>query len=287
MTQSLYEGFGGLDLPISDTSEQRTFQDLDPAQAVLSGLFRAAINAELGPRWAHVVHGTPLQGKNPVEDLLELPPTGPRLKERSTAFPLLCVNRDGTGVIDEHTLSIDKLTQPWAVDYVLGGLDIGPTRKLLAVFQAVVKIIERCIRRRGHPAYENGALQFFADKGHIGAIRMVRYDGPPFYQARFAGGDDETVYLAVSIALETVEYSRENPDAFGPVEGMTQQINAGGEEGIFPGLVYTDSTAIQSDETLTLIDDSAPAPVPTDFLGLDGNDFFSLDGDDFLEFGDA
>lgn len=284
MIQSLYEGFGGLDLPIPAESTLRTFTDTDPARAVMAGLFRAAINAEFGARWAVATRGQKaLEGTLPVQDVLELPPIGSRLKQRKTGFPLLCVYRDGVGTTDEHTLGIERLVQPWTVDYILGPLELGDVRKLLDVFQAVVKIVRLCIRRRGHPAYEDGALQFGPDKGDIGAIRLVRYEGPPAYQARFAG-DDETIYHAVSLMLETVEYSRDNDDAYGFADGYTLQSNTGSEdEGRFP--FYGDSMQSPEAELLTAAaaaDDGGG--VVTEFISTDGSGYIDTDGDGFIEF---
>jgi hypothetical protein len=257
VTQSLYEGFGGLALPVDAADVTTTLTPLDPARAVLSGLFRAAINAELGPAWTKATAGTPLASSSPVQDVLEIPPTADKMKQRVAGWPLLCVYRDGDGVCEEHTLNggVERLTQPWTVDYILGPVDIADLRKLGDVFQAVVKIVRLCIRRRGHEAYQGGALQFFPGQlpdgdvplfprsSLLGAVSLKGYSGPPTYQARFAGSDSGTIYHAISLRLETVEYTYDVDGAFPPIEAFDLDVGIGGGEGIVSGLVYASSDA--------------------------------------------
>lgn len=245
MTTSLYQGFGGLSLPADAGSGATTLTALDPARAVLAGLFEAAINAELGTAWTQVTAGTVLDGTDPVEDVLELPPTGPNMKQRKAAWPLLCVYRDGAGTFEQHAINgqVERLIQPWTVDYIVGPLEIGNVRKLGDIFQAVVKVVRLVIRKRGHPAYQSGALQFFPGHGYIGAIDLKSYDGPPHYQARFAGSEDGTVYHAVSMHLETAEYSRDLDGQDGVVDAMDLQVNGGGGEGLIGALVTANTDA--------------------------------------------
>lgn len=254
MTQSLYEGLGGLTLPAPSVTT--TLTPLDPARSVLSGLFSAALNAEIATVWTAASTGTPLAGRQPVNDILELPPTAENMKQRAASFPLLCVYRDGTGLLEEATLNgqIERLTQPWTIDYIVGPTDIGDLRKLGDVFQAAVKTIRLCIRRRGHPAYQNGTVQFFPAPVNgkvplfpasslLGSVQLKSYDGPPHYQAKFAGADTNTIYHAVSMHLETTEHSYDVDGSDALIDGLDLQVNAGGSEGIVTGLVYGDSDA--------------------------------------------
>jgi hypothetical protein len=242
MTTSLYEALGGLDLPIDPAGISTTLAPLDPARTVLAGLFKAAINAELGPAWtkatAGLSHKHLLFGSLPLADVLELEPSVPVMQDRKPAWPLLCVHRTGTATHEEHTLGgqIQRITQQWGVHYILGPLDVGELRKLSDACIAVAKIVNLCIRRRGHPAYQGGALQFFQGHGRIGAIRIVSHDGPG--QASFASDPKGVQYYATTLVLETVEYSYNVDGADGDFEGLDLTIDAGSDDGVLPGLIY-------------------------------------------------
>lgn len=258
MTDSLYQGFGGLSLPVSVAGTETTLTSLDQARATLAALFKAAINAELGALWTLAAADSPLAGSSPCQATLELAPTAQTMKQwKATGWPLLCIYRDGSGVLEQHTLNgqIERLTQPWGLDYILGPVDIGDLRKLGDIFQAVTKVVRLCIRKRGHPAYQSGALQFFPnadvngdvplfpEKSLLGSIELKSVDGPPHYQARFAGAEDSLSYFAISMHLETVEYTYDDAEADPNVEAADFNVAGGGSDGTIADFVIAKTDA--------------------------------------------
>ena len=244
--EPLYEKFGGLSLPISNTAPGNLgFAGLDPARTVLLDLFAASLNAELGPRWATVVaeYGSDhvLSGSTPVQQKLELPPNPNTLEQLKVKWPLLSLHRDGTGEYSEFVLSGDKLTQPWQLNYILRPLSIEDVRRVGDVLVAAAKIIRRVIRQRGHVAYEGGALQFGTGKGDLSSVNLKSQDGPG--QATFVGDEKNVLYYAITMHLETVELATEDADAYGPLEGGSFGFGIGGGEGTINGLLYADTDA--------------------------------------------
>lgn len=256
MTDSLYEGFGGLSLPVDSSGSPTTLTSLDAARSTLAALFKAALNAELATIWALAAATGPLAGTSPVQEAFELPPTSERMKQRKAAFPMLCVYRDGTGVFEQHTLNgqVERLTQPWTVDYILGPLGVGDERKLLDVFTAAEKTIRLVIRKRGHAAYQSGALQFFPNadangdvplfpaSSLLGSVELKSCDGPPHYQARFAG-DAQTIYHAISMHLETVEYTYDVDGADPMVEAADFNVGVGDGTGTIADFIVASTDA--------------------------------------------
>lgn len=222
MTTSLYESFGALELP----PDVLDMTGLDPARATLAALFSTAINAELAGPWGQAT-GTlpsthPLRGTMPVQDVLELEPSPQVMQQRRAGWPLLCLHRTGAGVLEQHTINgqVERLTQPWDLHYILGPLDVAQMRQLADICIAAVKVVRLCIRRRGHPAYLGGALQFFPtvtgtapdqvvplfpSASYLGSVELKSYDGPG--QAAYAGDEKNVLYYAVTMHLETVEYT--------------------------------------------------------------------------------
>jgi len=244
---SLNERIGSLRLPpdLAAIADAKTLSALDPARRLIANLFKTAIQAELTEAWVAAVAGrlTPdhkISGTTPVADVLELEPTPPVMQSRQSGFPLLAVYRSGKGEYSPHTIYADKLTRPWTVDWILGPADIATAFQLCDAAGAISKIISRVIFRRGHPAYQSGALQFGSDTDSgIGSIRMVDEEGPG--QAKFAGDDKGPVYWAITMHLETTEYVSENTGAepYGQLEGADYDIGIGGTpEGVIPGLLY-------------------------------------------------
>ena len=132
------------------------------------------------------------------------------------------------------------LTQQWALHYVLGPFDVGSTRKLHAVPQAVAKIVALTIERRGHPNYESGALQFFGtgiDEHHpIGSCRIVKHVAGV---AKFS--DLPERYLACTMTLETTETVTETLAQYAPVAGMKLHVGIGNADEILPDAVIADT----------------------------------------------
>ena len=241
----IYEQIGGLTLPPA-VSDEPTLIDLDPARDKLLALFKAGMNAELGDRWAAAVKGLatkhPLYNSKPVRDALSLEATLAHMQQREAGFPLLCLHRSGRGDYEPHTLDSEKLIQPWQLSYILGPLEIADVRRFGDACIFFSKLVSAILRRRGHPAYQGGAMQFFggSDLAEVGAIRIVSHEGPG--QAHFAGSDPNgTTYYAITINLETIEYARQNADGEScPLQGADYDFGLGGApEGIARGLFYS------------------------------------------------
>lgn len=241
----IYEDFGGLSLPLEAADVTTTLTPLDPAKAMLVALFKAALNAELGDVWTKVTNTLatdhPLRNTNPVQSTLELPPTPENIGQVKKTFPLLCVHRSGRATAEEYLLSQDKVTQTWDVHYILAPTDVGDCRKLLDVCVAVPKILRLVIRKRGHPQYQSGALQFFDGQGTLASVNLTGWEGP--VQASFAPEENAPTYHAVVMQLETTELTYDDIDAYGGLEASTFEIGAGDDQGIYPGLIYADTTA--------------------------------------------
>lgn len=241
---SSYEKFGGLDLPVFSADVDDTLNALDPAVHTLAELFKAAVNGELSEAWAKVTGNLPaahpLFASSAVSDTLELEPTPQVMTQRKQAWPLLCVHRTGTATYEHHTMQLVKLTQPWALHYILGPLDIGDLHKLNKVCIAVAKIVDMVIRDRGHRNFESGATQFFeGTSAHFSAIELKSHEGPG--QARLAEGGDSLIYYAITLNLETVETVKDKVEAYGDFAGTDYEVGVGDGEGIYPGLIYAAS----------------------------------------------
>ena len=242
-TGSIYERLGGLELPVDAALiDQQALAPLDPGRDLLLEFFKAAINAELGAVWAKVTAGGgPLYGTLPVADALPLEPTEQQLQQRKTAFPVLAIHRNGTAVFEQRTLEITSQKQPWTLHYILGPLDAIDQRKLLDMPQAVAKVVALVVRRRKHPAFNDGALQLFSSDPddpfrapHFSSIRVVDVEGPG--QAAFGGKDSSVLYWAVEIHLETTELSSYIEGAEADLEAGDFTVGVGGEE-ILPAMI--------------------------------------------------
>ena len=233
---SIVQRLGDTVFPIDDTAIATTLVPLDPGKAILLGLFKAAINYEFGPAWAKI-QGQ-LANTLPVHDTLELEPSHKVMLERRCKFPLLCVYRRGEHTLDQKTLFRDQLTCHWGVDYVLGPLSVGDVRRVGDICQAIVKLVRLVIRQRGHKSYDNGALQFFHDKGGFAEINIRSYQ---FGQAAFAGDEDRTMYYALSMDLETTEIGYDDETEWPSFEAFDLELGVGSSTDIAPGLIYASS----------------------------------------------
>jgi hypothetical protein len=238
---TLFQRFGGFEFPAEAQDVTDTLAPLDPGRDILLGLFAQALTSELSAAWAVVSAGTVLAGTSVVQSQLPLAPSPELITTVAKPFPLLAVSRTGTATFEEHTLDIERMTQQWDVAYVLGPLPPEDQRRLVDVLQAAAKVIALTVKRRGHPDYDNGALQFFAGKGHFGAARVAQYE---VGQAKFAGGDDAPHYHVLSLQLETVEYESWLEGAAAPMEGMSMSIGVGNDGGFLPDVVRIDSDTI-------------------------------------------
>jgi hypothetical protein len=226
VTQSLYETIGGLSLPVDLTPVRadRTLTSLDPGRRILADLFKAAIEAELGDAWRLAAYRLPDDGdisrQTPVADVLELPVTPAVMQERQSKFPLLAVSRSGRGVDEQYSLEVTQLRQPWTVEWILGPADVATAFQLLDTATAIWKIVRGVVRRKGHPAYEDGAIQFGEESSPFSMVRVTGHEGPG--QSQFVSGDKAAAtYWSVTISLETLELSDHIDLSEGaPLEGV-------------------------------------------------------------------
>lgn len=241
MTQSLFHRVGATEFDGTANGFSETLEPLDPGRDILLGLFEQAITSELGSRWDAVKTGTQLASADVVQMTLPFRPDQGVMRQLRTEFPLLAVYRTGTATIEEHTLAIDKLTQPWQAVYVLGPLPIEDVRKLGDVLQAVAKVVRLTVERRGHPDFDGGALQFYPDKGAFGSCRVTGYE---VGQAQFASGDDAPTYWMAQVNLETIEFVHPLDGFATDFEGASYGIGVEGDGGVLPDLINVDTDAI-------------------------------------------
>ncbi len=243
---SLLQTFGATAFPAVEDSDNGALTSLDPGRDMLLALFAAAINSELGAAWTAVTDTLPaghrLRGTSPVEDTSPAIPTEQNLTQRKAGWPLLVIHRDGRGEFTDYTLELDKLTQPWKLHWIVGPLDIIDQRKILDVGQAIAKILRLVVRKRGHKAYQSGALQFFGDTGAFSSVELTGYVGPD--QAGFAGDKSTTFFWAVEADFVTQELSGYVEGSDGAdLEAMDLILGVGGGEGTLPDAVLASSDA--------------------------------------------
>src|SRR5574342_1383451 len=246
-TDSMFQRLGGLELPVRTADIGTTWlAALDPVRDQLLKLFESAINSELSEAWTKVAttSGKTLEA-TPVADTLPDEPTEKILTQRTCKVPLLALHRDGTATYEQQTLEITRLTQPWALHYILGPLDVIDARQLKDVCVAVAKIVALVIRKRGHASFESGALQFFgtADpslgektcKSPLTSLRIVSHEGPG--QAAFGGEASTITYWASEMKLESTEISGYDEEAEVPLDAADITVNVGDGEGTLPAMI--------------------------------------------------
>jgi hypothetical protein len=242
-SDSLYQRLGGLELPVRESAIGSTWlAALDPGRDLLLDLFATAINAELTEAWVKARQGHREKlGELPVSQQLPDEPTESFLTQLKPKFPLLALHRAGTATYDGVTLEITRLTQPWTLHYILGPLDAIDQRQLKDICVAVSKIVAMVVRKRGHKAFRDGALQFFGtnspdEPSPFTSLRVVSHEGPG--QAAFGGSDSSTIYWAIEIRLESTEVTSYNEDAeASDFDGADITIGVGGGEGVLPAMV--------------------------------------------------
>ncbi len=236
---ALYRHFGAFEMRADASGITDTLEPLDPGRDVLLALFKQAILSDLGPYWNVARTDTPFAAAAVVQDTWPGPLTPEVVKARKIDWPLLAVYRSGEAAVEQHTLEVDKITQEWAVDYVIGPLSPEDQRKLRDILQAVPKVLRETIRRRGHPDYASGALQFFEGTGRFAAVNLKSFEvgAAPF------AGDSAPLYHAVSCVLETMEIDGPLAGAEATLDGMSMSLGLSGPEGTLPDAVSADSEA--------------------------------------------
>lgn len=234
---SLLRRFGALEIPTTPASVTETLAPLDPGRDILLGLFRQAIISELAAAWQIARAGTPLSAAAVVQDTWPGPLTQEVVKTRVFGWPALAVYRTGEATYEEHTLEIDRLTQLWSIDYVLGPLAPEDQRRLRDILVAVPKVMSQTIRRRGHPDFDGGALQFFEDSGRFASVRMVNHE---IGAAPFAG-EGQPLYHACSVQVETTETDGDIAGVDTDLTGAAFAFDVGDNTGFIPNLIEADT----------------------------------------------
>jgi hypothetical protein len=242
--KSLFSRFGHVQLPLDSRDVTTTLAGLDPGRDALLALFASAITAELTQStgadvaagdtvWSKAVAGTSLASKAPVQQSLPLRPSKELMAELKADFPLLCVYRSGDAVTDEYTISQERRTQPWRVDYVLGTLTAAEQRRLWDVLGFVGTVVQMTARRRSHPNYQSDAQVLSSGSVGFARVRALR---TTFGPAAFA---DETapLYYAASVQLETEEIDDFSDYPTAPFSEVALRFAGGSKEGLLDGIV--------------------------------------------------
>lgn len=244
MADHLYQTFGDATFPTTsaDVENGQLFSAFDPGRDILLALFRAAINFELGHAvdavdptspWGVATATTKYANGFPVADTYYEVPDKETLGKADIAFPFLALGRTD-GEVGEETLQIENDTCRWSFDFVLGPLSEPDKRRLAGVLKAVRDVVQLCIRRRGHPSYNDGALQFTSTRGGFSSIRIVNYAmGPAEFGERGSG----LIFHALHMTLETVELDGFVEGEATPFEGVSLSIGIGDDGGVLPEVI--------------------------------------------------
>lgn len=243
---SLNRSFGATEFPLLTHAES----EIDPAWEIMLELFGAAINAELAGGWSTAVTGTPLAGRDPVQTMHPGQPDPQLLQQVALPFPVLFV-APGEGSVDEHTMWEERITQKWAIDYVLGTLDAGDAKRANRILRAVLKVIALTIREGGHKAYATQtlgsgivqarrALGPGADTANFSTVNLKDFRIGP---ARFEGSqnDGAPAYWACGMTLETTELDGFVDGTEADFAGASYTVGTGDVAGVIPNLIEADT----------------------------------------------
>lgn len=230
---TIYRRVGVTEFPYSGDDVDATEAAIkDTAQETLLGLFKAAILDELGDAFIAAASDTPLCGKSVIEDTWPGLLSPEVMKQRQGKFPLLAVGWTGTAEWTENTLGVDRCTRKWAIDYVLGPLEVGAAQKLEKILHRVAVLMQLVIRNRGHKAYLNGQT-LWGDQ-EAGSLATLWLDSHQAGQAKFATGDDSPMYYALSAQLTSAEDDSMVDGIIPDFTGATFTFGIGGSDGVLP-----------------------------------------------------
>lgn len=249
MTDSLYHRVGGTTLPldVTDITAAASFEACEPALAVLSAMFAAAIRAELGTgtasAWYAVTSALPpthrlYRSTDPVGTAWRVDPTATLMRQvKVSAWPLLTVHPEGTATFEQRTTCKVTLKRRWGAEWILGDFEADLTLKLSPVLAKVAKILALTVNHGRHPAYDSGTQQFGEDRGWFSRLAPVQYEAGA---VRFTD-DEETRFWAASATLESEELVRDLDEGDGSGTssfGLTAAVGDGLE--LWPDLVIGD-----------------------------------------------
>ena len=249
----LFARFGDVNFPVDDVENGQLFSALDPVRDRMLAFFKDAVNQELGgststvtasSAWGTARVGTVLASAQPVQDVCYLAPTPDLMRETNWGMPLLCCYRT-SAVHEEFSLQRELIRSTWGVDYILPPLAVDDRRKLAGVLSGVRSLLTLLIRRRSHPAYQNGALIFGSGYGGFDTLKVASSTEGPVAFSDQSGGN---YYYALHLDLESVELDDMSMvvDANGnvvptssatPFEGADIRVGVGGTDGTLPDAV--------------------------------------------------
>lgn len=237
----LYRKLGDVEFPLLPVQNAQLFSALDPARDKLLAFFKAAINQELaqstttitaGSPWALATAGTTLSSAMPVQDVCYLQPTSDLVKEASWGMPLLCCYRT-SAVHEEFTLYREVVRTTWGVDYILPPLPADDRRKIAAMLPGVRALLTLLVRRRSHPAYQDGALQFGQGYGGFDVLKVTASNEGP---VAFSDRENSNFYYAVHLDIETTELDN-TIETLTTFDGVDLSVGIESDSGTLPDAV--------------------------------------------------
>ena len=240
---SNYLATGGIQHPTeaTDVENGQLYSVGDPARDTLIALFSAAINAELGAAWNSARTGTALSASAPVADTSYTAPRRSVLRESGYQFPLLAVYRTGEAPWSWFGLDVRQRRQRWGVDYILGPLKAEDERRLGGALNWVAAVVDQAIEQRGHPAYEDGDVQFYgADIPTVwrpGTLASVSLISSQEGVASFGQDGEGVEFLACSMVLESTEFDGVDCEVAAAFSGLNVSIDITGDGGTLPDAI--------------------------------------------------
>lgn len=209
----------------------------DPIRLVLLDLFRAALINRFSLTWDTMTAGTPLVNTaSAVVDFYPGALTTELLTERKCEFPLLLVDRVGTVEYAEESLELEKTTQPWDLNWVLGPLRTGELHRFRAALTKLVPDLVRDICSGGgvHPSYNSGNSVFGPGGIPVGSMRLANHNADSL---TIQGKGEERLYHGVTCRLETTEYDTDSADNYPDFLTADISVAVGGFEGLVPDFI--------------------------------------------------
>jgi len=231
----LYTQSGALTFPLDPADFTDTLAQLDPARDTLLALFAAAINDEFGTVWSTVAAGVePLAGTSTVQSTWPGPPSLELVQHLVKKFPCLFLYRDGESEANEYTLAQDQIAQNWILDYILVPLAADDFRKVGDIFVGVVKLLQRVTKRKGHPAYQSGALVTTGTGLSTVELTKHRWGGAKF-------SEESPTYLALTVQFRTTELTQFVDGEHGAFEAFDLDAGTGNGDGLVDPLIQAAS----------------------------------------------
>jgi hypothetical protein len=201
----MYGGYGATSFPLQIPPGNRAVDFLDLQQACIGLLLKDAINAELGDEWRricgrleddHYLNRDP--GALPVVHIVDMEPSPAVLGQEFCQWPILAVYREGTPATGQQNIDGESATnQTWAIDWVIGPLDVGDIARVGKFALAVADVVRFVISEGFHPAHQSGVS---VTVGIFDQLHAKGQMGPGV--AQVIGDEKGNGYYGISIQLE-------------------------------------------------------------------------------------